>query len=193
MAEPKMHKTDGVLVLDADPDLGSGLEGHELERARAQSLTTTFAAGLAFAAVAPSGAMLIIGMGLLVGIGVSCTTFGVVLPAVGRIATPEKRSMAMGVASGALLAVFSLVAQESAKPVTGAVGLYRNQQVAPTGPAAKLADGTPDLTGVWLGGGGVCDAANEIKRSVRSVVRIENRSGPYSCKPVNRLRYGWAE
>ncbi|RAS26486.1 MFS transporter [Paraburkholderia bryophila] len=60
---------------------------------------TTFAAGLAFAAVAPSGAMLIIGMGLLVGIGVSCTTFGVVLPAVGRIATPEKRSMAMGLVS----------------------------------------------------------------------------------------------
>ncbi|MFM0591775.1 MFS transporter [Paraburkholderia dilworthii] len=60
---------------------------------------TTFAAGLAFAAVAPGGAMLIIGMGLLVGIGVSCTTFGVVLPAVGRIATPKKRSMAMGLVS----------------------------------------------------------------------------------------------
>ncbi|RKR36379.1 MFS transporter [Paraburkholderia sp. BL17N1] len=60
---------------------------------------TTFAAGLGLAAVAPSGAMLIIGMGLLVGIGVSCTTFGVVLPAVGRIASPEKRSMAMGLVS----------------------------------------------------------------------------------------------
>jgi predicted MFS family arabinose efflux permease len=43
--------------------------------------------------------LLIVGMGLLVGIGVSCTTFGVVLPAVGRIATPEKRSMAMGLVS----------------------------------------------------------------------------------------------
>jgi predicted MFS family arabinose efflux permease len=60
---------------------------------------TTFAAGLGLAAVAPSGAMLIVGMGLLVGIGVSCTTFGVVLPAVGRIAAPEKRSMAMGLVS----------------------------------------------------------------------------------------------
>jgi predicted MFS family arabinose efflux permease len=49
--------------------------------------------------VAPGGAMLIVGMGLLVGIGVSCTTFGVVLPAVGRIAAPEKRSMAMGLVS----------------------------------------------------------------------------------------------
>jgi predicted MFS family arabinose efflux permease len=60
---------------------------------------TTFAAGLGLAAVAPGGAMLIVGMGLLVGIGVSCTTFGVVLPAVGRIASPEKRSMAMGLVS----------------------------------------------------------------------------------------------
>jgi predicted MFS family arabinose efflux permease len=60
---------------------------------------TTFAAGLGLAAVAPGGALLIVGMGLLVGIGVSCTTFGVVLPAVGRIASPEKRSVAMGLVS----------------------------------------------------------------------------------------------
>ena len=60
---------------------------------------TTFAAGLGLAAVAPGGPMLIVGMGLLVGIGVSCTTFGVVLPAVGRVASPEKRSMAMGLVS----------------------------------------------------------------------------------------------
>ncbi|OLL32441.1 MFS transporter [Burkholderia sp. SRS-W-2-2016] len=60
---------------------------------------TTFAAGLALSAVAPSGAWLVIGMGLLVGVGVSCTTFGVVLPAVGRIATPERRSVAMGLVS----------------------------------------------------------------------------------------------
>ncbi len=60
---------------------------------------TTFAAGLGLAAVAPNGTMLIVGMGLLVGIGVSCTTFGVVLPAVGRIASPENRSMAMGLVS----------------------------------------------------------------------------------------------
>jgi len=60
---------------------------------------TTFAAGLGLAAVAPGGALLIVGLGLLVGIGVSCTTFGVVLPAVGRIASPEKRSVAMGLVS----------------------------------------------------------------------------------------------
>ncbi len=39
----------------------------------------TFAAGLTLAAVTPSGALLVVGMGLLVGIGISCTTFGVVL------------------------------------------------------------------------------------------------------------------
>ena len=46
-----------------------------------------------------SGLLLVLGLGLLVGIGISCTTFGVVLTAVGRAAPPEKRSMAMGLAS----------------------------------------------------------------------------------------------
>lgn len=58
-----------------------------------------FAAGLALTALASSGAMLVLGLGLLVGIGISCTTFGVVLTALGRAAPPEKRSMAMGLAS----------------------------------------------------------------------------------------------
>jgi len=35
----------------------------------------------------------------------------------------------------------------------GTVGLYQKQPPTPTGPAPKLADGTPDLSGVWLGGG----------------------------------------
>lgn len=59
----------------------------------------TFAAGLALAAVAPTGLLLVIGLGVLVGIGISCTSFGVVLAAVGRVATPQQRSMAMGIAS----------------------------------------------------------------------------------------------
>ena len=58
-----------------------------------------FATGLAVAALAPSGAMLVLGMGVLVGIGISCTTFGVVLTAVARAAPADKRSMAMGWAS----------------------------------------------------------------------------------------------
>src|SRR5690606_7902685 len=57
-----------------------------------------FAAGLVGAALWPTGLMLVLSMGVLVGIGVSCTTFGVVLTAVGRAATPERRSSAMGLA-----------------------------------------------------------------------------------------------
>jgi len=81
-----------------------------------------FAAGLALAAVAPSGVLLVIGLGLLVGIGISCTTFGVVLTAVGRAAAPEKRSMAMGLASaGGSLGQVALV--PLAQAITEASGL----------------------------------------------------------------------
>ncbi|MBS0517255.1 MAG: MFS transporter [Proteobacteria bacterium] len=58
-----------------------------------------YAAGLALAATTASGIVMMLGLGLLVGIGMSCTTFGVVMTAVGRSATPEKRSLAMGLAS----------------------------------------------------------------------------------------------
>ncbi|MGF6231501.1 putative MFS family arabinose efflux permease [Inquilinus ginsengisoli] len=58
-----------------------------------------FAAGLVLTALASSGLMLVLGLGILVGIGISCTTFGVVLTALSRAAPPEKRSMAMGLAS----------------------------------------------------------------------------------------------
>jgi len=50
-----------------------------------------------------------------------------------------------------------LVAQTPAPPTappttakTGNIGLYRNQLLAPDGPTPKFADGTPDLSGVWL-------------------------------------------
>src|SRR5690606_29893795 len=39
--------------------------------------------------------------GVLIGLGLSGTTFSVVLSAVGRAVTPEKRSMAMGIVSAA--------------------------------------------------------------------------------------------
>ena len=81
---------------------------------------STFAAGLAVAAVAPSSFLLIIGLGLLVGIGISCTSFGVVLTAVGRVASAEQRSMAMGIASAGgslgqvLMVPFAQVIRETA-------------------------------------------------------------------------------
>jgi predicted MFS family arabinose efflux permease len=63
--------------------------------------TVVFAAGLVVAGLSSSGAMMIVGIGVLVGIGVSCTAFGVIMPAVGRLASPEKRSIAMGLVSAA--------------------------------------------------------------------------------------------
>ena len=64
-----------------------------------------------------------------------------------------------------VLAVVSLLAQTQAPAQGqnnakdkaksgGGGGLYRNQAPAPNGPAPKLANGTPDLSGVWLGSGG---------------------------------------
>lgn len=58
-----------------------------------------YAAGLALSALRPDGPMLVLGLGLLVGIGVSCTSFGVVMNAVGKVVSPQKRSQAMGLAS----------------------------------------------------------------------------------------------
>lgn len=57
------------------------------------------AGGLALAALVPGPVGLALGMGLLVGVGISCASFGVVLTAVGKAAPAEKRSMAMGLAS----------------------------------------------------------------------------------------------
>ena len=61
----------------------------------------TYAAGLALAAISSSGPMLVLSMGILVGIGISCSSFGVILPAVGRAASPERRSLVMGLVSAA--------------------------------------------------------------------------------------------
>ena len=58
-----------------------------------------YAAGLIIVGLSTSGVMLVLGMGVMVGIGISCTTFGVVLTAVGRTASAERLSMAMGLAS----------------------------------------------------------------------------------------------
>jgi predicted MFS family arabinose efflux permease len=80
-----------------------------------------FALGLGVAALAPTGLMLVVGMGFLVGVGISCTSFGVVLTAVGRSASPEKRSMAMGVASagGSLGQVLMVPLAQSVSQISG--------------------------------------------------------------------------
>ncbi|MFV8823901.1 MFS transporter [Thauera sp. WH-2] len=55
--------------------------------------------GLVVMAHADTALGLNVGAGLLVGMGLSGTTFSVVLGVVGRMAAPEKRSMALGLAS----------------------------------------------------------------------------------------------
>jgi predicted MFS family arabinose efflux permease len=83
--------------------------------------SAVFALGLGVAALAPTGLMLVVGMGFLVGVGISCTSFGVVLTAVGRSASPEKRSMAMGVASagGSLGQVLMVPLAQSVSQISG--------------------------------------------------------------------------
>lgn len=80
-----------------------------------------FAAGLALAALTTSPALLVVGMGVLVGIGISCTSFGVVLTAVGRSATAESRSVAMGIASagGSLGQVLMVPLAQSVRQSSG--------------------------------------------------------------------------
>ena len=70
------------------------------------------------------------------------------------------RRVTASLANACLLAILSFAAQEASAQVqiggqgkTGTIGLYRNQQLPQAGPAPKLADGTPDLSGVWLGSG----------------------------------------
>jgi MFS family permease len=58
-----------------------------------------YAAGLALTAIAHGSLPVVIGVGLLTGIGISCTSFGVVLPAVSKVVAPERRSTAAGLVS----------------------------------------------------------------------------------------------
>ena len=57
--------------------------------------------GLVLMAFASTPSALVLSAGLLIGFGLSGTSFAVLLSAVGRSVVPEKRSMAMGIASAA--------------------------------------------------------------------------------------------
>jgi predicted MFS family arabinose efflux permease len=57
--------------------------------------------GLVLMAYAQTGLALSLSAGVLIGLGLSGTTFSVVLGAVGRAYAPEKRSMALGIAAAA--------------------------------------------------------------------------------------------
>jgi MFS family permease len=69
-----------------------------------------YAIGLASMAYADSAAMLYLSAGVLVGLGQSGTTFGVILGVVARAFPPEKRSLALGASSaGGSMGQFLLV------------------------------------------------------------------------------------
>jgi len=61
--------------------------------------TVAYAGGLVLMAAGTGAFGLHVGGGVLVGLAMSCTSFAVVLGAIGRAVAPEKRSMALGVAS----------------------------------------------------------------------------------------------
>jgi predicted MFS family arabinose efflux permease len=90
--------------------------------------------------------MLILSFGILVGIGISCTTFGVALPAVGRAVAPERRSMAMGLASaGGSLGQMLLVPLAQGVSDRGGIAAALWALAAVVLLAAPL--------GIWLDGG----------------------------------------
>ncbi|MHA6193583.1 MFS transporter [Pseudomonas wadenswilerensis] len=60
-----------------------------------------YAAGLVLMGLSDSPVTLSLSAGLLIGIGLSGTSFSVILGVVGRAVAPEKRSLAMGIASAA--------------------------------------------------------------------------------------------
>lgn len=60
-----------------------------------------YALGLLFMSLSTSALGMTVSAGLLIGFGLSGTTFSVILGAVGRAVVPEKRSMAMGIVSAA--------------------------------------------------------------------------------------------
>jgi len=60
-----------------------------------------YALGLLFMGVSESALGMTLSAGVLIGLGLSGTTFSVILGAVGRAVPPEKRSMAMGIVSAA--------------------------------------------------------------------------------------------
>lgn len=66
-----------------------------------------YAAGLFIASLSSTAFGLTIGLGVLVGMGLSATTYAVVLGAVGRNFPPERRSTALGIASlGGSIGIF---------------------------------------------------------------------------------------
>lgn len=128
-----------------------------------------YLSGLLLAAGAESGAELYLSMGVLIGLGLSGTTFAVVLGAVGRLVPDDRRSMALGlVSAGGSFGQFALV--PGAQYLIGQVGWINSllglaclAAIVPLaaaglrGRAEAAADGTPEAAslGAAIGEAGV--------------------------------------
>ena len=60
-----------------------------------------YALGLVFMAVSTTAVGLTLALGILIGLGMSCTTFNIVFGALGRAYPPERRSVVLGITSSA--------------------------------------------------------------------------------------------
>ena len=155
----------------------------------------TFAAGLALAAVAPSGLLLIIGLGLLVGIGISCTSFGVVLASVGRVATPQQRSMAMGIASaGGSLGQVLLVplAQTVRESASVSVSLFVLAAIAlAIAPAGLILDRGRKKSSASAPSSAAHTAAEPATSSLKEVLALAGRHRGYRLLTIGFFTCGF--
>ena len=85
-----------------EPQPFAGALAHRLGAAKVVIIGgVLYAAGLVLMGMSDSPVTLSLSAGLLIGIGLSGTSFSVILGVVGRAVAPEKRSLAMGIASAA--------------------------------------------------------------------------------------------
>lgn len=141
----------------AQPFVGALADRHGAGRVVAGG-TLLYAAGLIAASFAGSAIGLHLSFGLMVGMALSATTFVVVLGAVGRVVTPERRSMAFGiVTAGGSLGQFLVV--PAGQLLIGELG-WRMALVALAGLIAVMlalavgVSGKPQAAGVQAGGDG---------------------------------------
>ncbi|MDK2766835.1 MFS transporter [Sphingomonas sp.] len=141
----------------AQPFVGALADRHGAGRVVAGG-TLLYAAGLIAASLAGSAIGLHLSFGLMVGMALSATTFVVVLGAVGRVVTPERRSMAFGiVTAGGSLGQFLVV--PAGQLLIGELG-WRMALVALAGLIAVMlalavgVSGKPQAAGPQAGGAG---------------------------------------
>ncbi len=141
----------------AQPFVGALADRHGAGRVVAGG-TLLYAAGLIAASFAGSAIGLHLSFGLMVGMALSATTFVVVLGAVGRVVTPERRSMAFGiVTAGGSLGQFLVV--PAGQLLIGELG-WRMALVALAGLIAVMlalavgVSGKPQAAGAQAGGDG---------------------------------------